>query len=342
MIDLSPRDLEIYQDLTMTKKIAILFMKLGEDITSIVFTHMDTGTISEISREIVTIGSLNSAIVNAVFSEFYAIFQSQKYISSGGLTYAKEVLYKSLDPKQAQLILDKLTRDLQNHKNFNYLDKIRPQQLATFIANEHPQTIALVLAYMDYNAAAETLNFLPDDQRAEISIRMANLGDISPEIIRKVSVVLEGKLEALSTYKVEVGGARAVAEIFNRLGQKNSKSTLTYIEQVDEGLATEIKELMFTFEDIVKLDNNGIRELLLELDKLDLSLGLKSASEDLKQKILSNMSQRAAETFVEEMQFLGAVKVKDVETSQRRIVEKIQELAEKGTIQMGEEDAMVE
>jgi flagellar motor switch protein FliG len=342
MIDLLPRDLEIYQELTMTQKIAILLMKFGEDTTATIFAHMDTATISEVSKAIVTSSTLSASIVNAVFSEFYAIFQSQKYISSGGLSYAKEVLYKSLDPKQAQLILDKLTRDLQNHKNFNYLDKIRPQQLATFIGNEHPQTIALVLAYMDYNAAAETLNFLPDDQRAEISIRMANLGDISPEIIRKVSVVLEGKLEALSTYKVEVGGARAVAEIFNRLGQKNSKSTLTYIEQVDEGLATEIKELMFTFEDIVKLDNNGIRELLKEVDKKDLSLGLKSASEDLKQKILSNMSQRAAETFVEEMQFLGAVKVKDVESSQRRIVEKIQELAEKGTIQMGEEDAMVE
>ena len=339
---LTPKEQTIYEEMTTSQKTAILLMKLGEEATSILFSFMDTPTISLISKEIVTSGAVSQNVINEIFSEFYAIFQSQKYISSGGLSYAKDVLYKSLDPKRAQLILDKLTRDLQNHKNFNYLDKVRPAQLATFIANEHPQTIALILAYMDFNAAAETLNHLPDDQRAEICIRMANLGDISPEIIRKVSLVLENKLEAISTFKVEVGGTRAVAEIFNRLGQKNSKSTLTYIEQVNEELATEIKELMFTFEDIVKLDNNGIRELLKEVDKKDLSLGLKSASEDLKQKILSNMSQRAAETFVEELSFLGAVKVKDVEVSQRRIVEKIQELAEKGTIQMGEEDAMVE
>ncbi len=175
---------------------------------------------------------------------------------------------------------------------------------------------------MDPSNAAETLNFFSDDLRAEIAIRMANLGDISPNVVKRVSTVLENKLESLTSYKVEVGGTRAVAEVFNRLGQKSAKSTIAYIEQIDDQLAAAIKEMMFTFEDIEKLDNNAIREILKVADKKDLILALKASPEELKQKFMSSMSQRAGEQFLEEMQYLGAVKVKDVESAQRRIVER--------------------
>lgn len=231
---------------------------------------------------------------------------------------------------------------MQSSQNFAYLSRVRPQQLSDFIIHEHPQTIALILAHMDPTNAAETLSFFSDDLRAEIAIRMANLGDISPNVVKRVSTVLENKLESLTSYKVEVGGIRAVAEVFNRLGQKAAKATIAYIEQIDDQLAAAIKEMMFTFEDIEKLDNNAIREILKVVDKKDLILALKASPEELKQKFMSNMSQRASEQFLEEMQFLGAVKVRDVESAQRRIVETVQSLSEQGVIQIGEQEDTIE
>jgi flagellar motor switch protein FliG len=173
-------------------------------------------------------------------------------------------------------------------------------------------------------------------------MRMAKLGDISPSIIKRVSAVLESKLEALATYKVEVGGPRAVADVFNRLGAKASKSTLSQIEQLDQELAASIKEMMFTFEDIVDLDGNSVREILKSVDKNDLMLALKSSADELKEKFYANMSQRAKDAFIEEMQFLGAVKVKEVEGAQRKIVDAVQDLAEQGVLQLGESEEMVE
>jgi flagellar motor switch protein FliG len=172
-------------------------------------------------------------------------------------------------------------------------------------------------------------------------MRMAKLGDISPSVIKRVSAVLESKLESLASYKVEVGGTRAVADIFNRLGAKSSKATLATIEQVDEELATMIKEMMFTFEDMADLDKLAITEILKTADKAELMLALKSAPDELKEKFFSAMSSRAREAFEEDMQFLGAVKMKDVEVAQRKIVEVVNTLAEAGTIQMGSSDEMI-
>jgi len=231
---------------------------------------------------------------------------------------------------------------MQSSQNFTFLSKIKPQQLADFIINEHPQTIALILAHMESTDAAEVLSYFDDDTRAEIAMRMANLGDISPQIIKRVSTVLESKLESLASYKVEVGGPRAVADIFNRLGQKAAKSTLVQIKQIDVELANSIKEMMFTFEDISNIDNNAIREILKVVDKKDLMLALKSAPEELKERFLSNMSQRAREAFEEEMQFMGAVKVKEVEGAHRKIVEVVQKLAEEGVVSIGEVEEVIE
>ena len=238
--------------------------------------------------------------------------------------------------------MDKLQKSMETSKSFGYLGQVRPQQLADFIVKEHPQTIALIVAHMDATSAAETLVYFPDDIRSEVVIRMANLGDISPSVVKRVSTVLESKLESLTSYKVEVGGPRAVAEVLNRLGQKASKSTIDIIEKNDPSLATTIKELMFTFEDINALDNSAIREILNVVDKKVLMVGLKGSGEELKQKFLSNMSQRASEAFIEEMQFLGAVRVKEVEEAQRKVVELVQKLAEDGVFQVGVSDEMIE
>lgn len=340
-INLTPRQRAQYDELSMAEKIAILLIQLGDDITSEIFHHLDIDSITEISKQIAQLGNTDKSIGAAILEEFWVILQSNQYINTGGLDHARELLVKALGADTAKDILDRLAKTMQSTKNFAYLGKVRPQQLADFIINEHPQTIALILAHMDAARAAETLGYFSDDLRAEIAIRMANLGDISPTIVKRVSAVLENKLESLTSYKVEVGGTRSVAEMFNRLGQKAAKATIAHIEQIDEQLANEIKEMMFTFEDISNLDNNAIREVLKVVDKKDLTLALKSAADDLKQKFMANMSQRASEQFIEEMQFLGAVRVRDVENAQRKIVEIVQSLSEQGLIQLGEQDDLI-
>ncbi len=332
----------IYEELTMAKKIAILLTQIGDDSTSRLFANMDVELVTDFSADLVRLENYDKPVATAVLEEFAALFQSNQYIVNGGLDYAKEILFKTFGADTAQSILNKLSKELNEAKSFNFLAKVKPEQLADFIVTEHPQTIALILAHMNPVAAAETLSFFEDDLRADVTIRMANLGDISPAIIKRVSAVLESKLESLTSYKVEVGGPRAVAEILNKLGQKATKSTMELIEKSDNDLANVIKELMFTFEDIDKLDAAAIRELLKVLDKNQLMVALKGAGGDLKEKFLENMSQRAAEAFEEEMGFLGATKVKDVEDSQRKIVEEVQKLAEKGLVQMGEADEVIE
>ncbi|GAA9479255.1 flagellar motor switch protein FliG [Helicobacter pylori] len=339
---LTPKQKAQLDELSMSEKIAILLIQVGEDATGEILRHLDIDSITEISKQIVQLNGTDKQIGAAVLEEFFAIFQSNQYINTGGLEYARELLTRTLGSEEARKVMDKLTKSLQTQKNFAYLGKIKPQQLADFIINEHPQTIALILAHMEAPNAAETLSYFPDEMKAEISIRMANLGEISPQVVKRVSTVLENKLESLTSYKIEVGGLRAVAEIFNRLGQKSAKTTLARIESVDNKLAGAIKEMMFTFEDIVKLDNFAIREILKVADKKDLSLALKTSTKDLTDKFLNNMSSRAAEQFVEEMQYLGAVKIKDVDVAQRKIIEIVQSLQEKGVIQTGEEEDVIE
>jgi len=339
---LTPAQQAQFDEMTMAEKIAIFLVQLGEDVTSSIFANMDIDAITEISKYIAANKTVEKAVASAVLEEFYAILQSGQFITSGGLEYARELLYRTLGPEEAKKVLEKLSKSMQNQQNFAYLSKIKPQQLADFIVNEHPQTIALILAHMEPTEAAETLQYFPDELRSEVAMRMAKLGDISPSVIKRVSAVLESKLESLASYKVEVGGPRAVADVFNRLGAKAAKATLSQIEQVDEELAQQIKEMMFTFEDIVTLDKNAIIEILKAIDKADLMLALKSAPEELKEKFFGAMSERAREAFIEEMQFMGPVKMKEVEAAQRRIVEVVNQLAEAGTIQMGSTDEMVE
>ena len=341
-MNLSPQQQATFDEMSMAEKVAILFLQLGEDNTAAIFSNLDVDAITEISKFIATGKSIEKALATAVLEEFHAIFQSGQFLTSGGLEYARELLYRTLGPEEAKKVLDKLSKSMQNTQNFAYLSKIKPQQLSDFIVNEHPQTIALILAHMDATEAADTISFFPDELRSEVAMRMAKLGDISPSVIKRVSAVLESKLESLASYKVEVGGPRAVADVFNRLGAKSSKATLAQIEQQDEELATLIKDMMFTFEDITGLDKIAIAETLKAVDKADLMLALKSSPEELKEKFFSAMSERARDAFEEEMQFLGAVKMKDVETAQRKIVEVVNGLSESGAIQMGSTEEMID
>ena len=342
MANLNPQQQAVFDEMSMAEKIAILLLQIGEEATAGIFSNLKIDAITEVSKYIASNTTIDRGVATAILEEFHAIFQSGQYLTAGGLEYARELLYRTLGPDEAKKVLEKLSRSMQNTQNFAYLSKIKPQQLSDFITHEHPQTIALILAHMDATEAADTIGYFPDELRSEVAMRMARLGDISPSVIKRVSAVLESKLESLASYKVEVGGTRAVADIFNRLGAKSSKATLSTIEQVDEELATLIKEMMFTFEDMVSLDKNAITEILKTVEKPDLMLGLKSSPEELKEKFFSAMSERARDAFEEEMQFLGAVKMKDVEVAQRKIVETVNALAEAGTIQMGSTEEMIE
>jgi len=333
---------ERINNMPMSEKVAIMLLQLKDDLTASVFSNLKIDSITEISKYIAQSKSVEKNLAAGVLQEFLSIFKSNQYINNGGLDYARELLHKTLGPDEAKVIIDKLAKTINGNQNFGYITKIKPQQLADFIVNEHPQTIALILAHMEPAAAAETLSLLPDELMSEVSMRMANLGDISPSIIRRVSTVLESKLESLASYKVEVGGPRAVADIFNRLGTKTSKSTLAQIEQKDEELAASIKEMMFTFDDIETLDNFAVREILKEVNQQELMIALKGATDGLREKILSNMSTRARAAFEEELTFVGAVKVKDVESMQRKIVDVVQKLVDTGKIQLADNDEMID
>jgi flagellar motor switch protein FliG len=323
-------------NITGKQKAAIILLVLGEEITSEVFKYLTDDEIQDISREISVIGAVSSQITDSVVEDFYNLTMAKEYLTTGGIEYAKRVLIKSLGADEARKIIDRLVKMLEKSTGFSSLEKVNPQQLSKFIQNEHPQTIALILAHLSASQAAELIASLPEDMRSEIIIRMANLEEISPEIVKKISGVLDQKLEALGSYSLEeYGGVKAVAELFNRMDRRASRSVLEQIESRDPELTASIRDLMFVFEDILLIDDQGIMEILKRADKKSLAIGLKGANEELQAKFFRNMSQRAAEMMKEEMEYLGPIRVKDVEKSQHEVVEIVRGLEEEGVLVIG-------
>jgi len=318
------------------QKAAVLFLVLGEDLTAEVFKRLDDDEVQDISREISMIGAVPADVTDRVVEEFYNLTLAKEYMTIGGIEYAKKVLIKSLGPEEARRIIDRLIKLLEKSAGFSSLEKINPQQLSKFIQNEHPQTIALILAHLSASQAAELISALPEDMRTEIVIRMANLEEISPEIVKKIAGVLDQKLEALGSYSLEeYGGVKAVSELFNRMDRRASRNVLEQIESRDPELAASIRDLMFVFEDILLIDDQGVMEILKRVDKKSLALALKGSNDELKTKFFRNMSQRAAEMLKEEMEYLGPIRVKEVEKAQHEIVEVVRNLEEEGVIVIG-------
>jgi len=260
---------------------------------------------------------------------------AKKFIAKGGLEYAKSVLVKSLGPERARKIIDRLTKMLEQSSGFDFLSKIDPKQLAKFIQTEHPQTIALILAHLDPSQAAESLAQLPEDMKADITLRISNLQDISPSVVKTLARVLEERFESLSSYNVEVGGVKSVAEIFNRMDRTTSKATLEKLEKEDPDLVSAIRDMMFVFEDIKALNDVALQEILKKADKKALTLALKGTDEETQQRFFRNMSKRAVETMQEEMEYMGPIKLKEVEKAQHEIVAIVRELDEEGVISIG-------
>ncbi|WP_027390163.1 flagellar motor switch protein FliG [Chrysiogenes arsenatis] len=330
-----------YDMLSGYQKAAVLLIALGDHYGSLILENLDDEEVGEISKEIVLMRDVEQETVDQVLDEFHQMSMAKGYLTKGGLEYAKSILNKSLGPEKARKIIDRLTRALEQSSGFAFLQKVDPAQLAKFIQNEHPQTIALIMAHLDPTQAAESLAALPENLQPEVAIRMANLDEISPEVVKKISTVLEEKLDAFTSYNVEIGGVRSVAEIFNRMDRSTSKTTLEKLEKLAPELAAQIRDMMFVFDDIRMLGDQGITEILKRVDKKALTIALKGADADLQAKFFGCMSKRASDTLKEEMEFLGPVKVRDVEKAQQEVVEVVRALEEEGVITLGEQDEVI-
>ncbi len=329
------QNIKSVEDLTPAQKAAILTIVLGEDLSASILSRLPKQDIETISKEIAFMKTVDPKIIREVVNEFYNMLKAKEFMSVGGIEYAKELLIKTLGPEEARKVIDKLMKIMESSYGFEYLENVDPKQLVKFIQNEHPQTIAIILAHLDQSTASEVLSLLPKELQADVTLRMASLENVSPLVIKHVSEILESKMENVRGSNIELGGVRKVSEIINRMGRVESKSLIDSIAEQNPDLATQIRDMMFVFEDILKLNDTDIQELLKHIDKKDLIMALKGSSDELKEKFFSNMSSRAADTLKEELEFLGAVKVKDVEKAQKIIVDIVRKLDEEGVISIG-------
>ncbi|SEH24077.1 flagellar motor switch protein FliG [Selenomonas sp. KH1T6] len=330
-------------ELSNQEKAAILFIALGPEYSAKLFQHMDDEEIERITLEIANHKQVSAEQKAEVISEFYQMAMARDYISSGGLEYAQNVLEKALGADKAMDIINRLTTSLQV-RPFDFLRKTDPSQLMNFIQNEHPQTIALIMAYLDPDQASTILGSLPPESQADVARRIAVMDRTSPDIVREVERVLERKLSALVTQDfTTAGGIKAVVEVLNRVDRTTEKSIIETLEVDNPELAEDIKRLMFVFEDIVQLDDRSLQMVLREVDTKDLSLALKGTQAEVADKVYRNMSKRAADMLREEIEFMGPVKIRDVEEAQQKVVNVIRALEDKGeiVISRGQGDEMI-
>ena len=330
-------------DLTNQQKAAILFIAIGPEYSAKLFQHMDDDEIEQLTLEIANQKQVSSALKAEVISEFYSMCMAQDYISSGGLQYAQNVLEKALGPDKALEIINRLTTSLQV-RPFDFLPKTDPAQLINFIQNEHPQTIALIMAYLEPDQAAIVLGALPPESQVEVTKRIATMDRTSPDSIREVERVLERKLSSMVTQDfTTAGGIKAIVEVLNRVDRTTEKAIVETLEVDNPELAEEIKKLMFVFEDIVQIDDRSLQLVLRQVETKDLSLALKATPQEVTEKVYKNMSTRAADMLREEIEFMGPVKIRDVEEAQQKVVAVIRVLEDKGeiVISRGKGDEMI-
>ncbi|HZU25074.1 MAG TPA: flagellar motor switch protein FliG [Bryobacteraceae bacterium] len=318
------------------RKAAMLMVILGDQISAEIMKLMEEEEIQDIGREIARLPSMTSEDAEGVLEEFYQMTVAQDYVLKGGLEYARKMLINAFGPEQARKMLDRLVKALGNEAaNFDVLQKADPQQLAKFIHSEHPQTIALILSHLNSSQAAGLLFSLPVEMRADVALRMANLDQISPDIISRIAGIIGSKLKALGELSREAyGGVRAVAEMFNRLDSGTSKEILDTIEQTDATLVETIRHLMFVFDDLLLLDQQAVKEVLAKVDRKILTVALKGTSDQLKAHFLEAMSQRGAEMLKEDMDALGPIKIKEVEAAQQQIIAVVRQLEAEGVISL--------
>jgi flagellar motor switch protein FliG len=333
MVNISGSDRDLISGL---RKSAILMVMIGDTASSAILRQLEEEEVQAISQEIARVQALTPEEAEGVLDEFYQMMVAHDYVLKGGIDYARKVLISAFGPESAKRMLDRLMKTLGNESlSFDALQKTDPAQLAKFIHSEHPQTIALVLSHLNPSQAAGLLASLPPELRSDVSVRMASLDQISPEIITKIAGVIGLKLKALGEMiRESYGGVSAVAEMFNRLDSDTSRDILDTIEKEKPELVTQIRHLMFVFEDLLLLDVNAIKEVLAKVDRKILTVALKGTSEKMKTHMLQAMSQRGADMLREDMDAMGPIKVKEVEAAQQQIIAVVRQLESEGVLSL--------
>jgi len=314
------------------EKAAMLLISLGPEKSAQIFKHLKEEEIEQLTLEIANIRTVTAEEKERVMEEFYQICLAQQYIAEGGISYAKEILEKAMGAQKAVEIINRLTVSLQV-KPFEFVRKADPAQLLNSIQNEHPQTISLILSYLRPQQAAVVLSALPQDKQADVARRIALMDRTSPEVIKEVERVLERKLASFVTEDYTVtGGVQAIVDILNNVDRGTERNIMETLEIEDAELAEDIRKRMFVFEDILTMDNRSIQKFLRQVDNRDLAVALKGATEEVQNVIFSNMSKRLVEMIKEDIEFLGPVRLKDVEEAQQKIVNVIRKLEDAGEI----------
>ncbi|WP_416198046.1 MAG: flagellar motor switch protein FliG [Sporanaerobacter sp.] len=320
------------KQLTGKEKAAILLIALGPQMSAEIFKHLNEEEIEELTLEIANMRMVSPEEKQEVIEDFYQLCLAQEYISEGGINYAKEVLERALGEDKAVDIINRLTSSLQV-RPFEFVRKADPNQLLNYIQNEHPQTIALILSYLSPSQAAQILSSLPQEKQAEVLRRIAIMDSTSPEVVKEIERVLETKFSNIVSQDFTVaGGVQTVVDILNSVDRGTEKYIMEELDIKDAELSDEIRKRMFVFEDIVGLDNRSIQRIIREVDNSQWAVALKSASEEVKEAIFANMSKRLVEMIKEDIEFMGPVRLKDIEEAQQNIVNVIRRLEEEGEI----------
>lgn len=330
--------------LTGIQKAAILFITLGPEASAGIIKRLPEAEIQKITYEIANITSVSQEQRQEILNEFVVMNQAKDFILEGGLEYAKTLLGKALGPQRAKEILEKVTEATQQYRPFAIARKADAHQLMNVISNEHPQTIALILCYLQADKAGQLLSALSEEVQSEVAFRIATMSNTSPMVVKEIEKVLDSKLSSVVRSDVTViGGVDTLVDILNQVDRTTEKNITEGLEREDPELAEKVKESMFVFEDIVTLDDVSIQRILREVEVKDLSLALKGCSDEVANAIFRNQSKRAAASLKEDMEFLGPVRLMDVEKAQQKIVGIIRRLDEAGEIVLsrGGEDAII-
>ena len=325
---------DLREEVNGIQKAAMLMVALNVEAASAVLKHLDPMDVESLTAEISKVKNISSKTADIVIEEFYNMVTAREYVLEGGLDFAQAVLEKSYGPTKALEIIDKIKR-LTTLKGFDVLKKAEPAQLVNFLNKEHPQTMALILSQLSPDQTANALKELPEDLRIDVVHRIATLGKIAPQTLKQIEHVVDEIAGASMSQSVgKLGGAKCLAAILNRTNVTMVKEILDKLENVDSETTYEVKRLMFIFEEIININDKDIQKIMREIDRKDLALALKTADEGLKEKIFKNMSERAADLLKEELQYMGMVKLKEVEGAQGRIIDIIKGLEEQGEISL--------
>jgi len=318
------------RELPLHQKIAIVMVALGEEGAGEVMKHLQDRDVEAITQAIAGLKNIPTAVVDRVLEEFEHHLLAGEWISQGGTDFARAALERAVGPRKAQEILERISTQVSS--GFYMLKNVAPAQIAPFISNEHPQTVALILSQLEPLQASGILTYLPERLQADVAYRIATLEEITPSVIRQIEESLEVSLRDLLGGNQEVGGPKVVADILNLSGATAEKTVLDQLDAMDPEMAESVRNLMFTFNDIAKLTDRELQALLREVDQKDLVIALKSASDELKDKVLGNLSARNRTFITEEMQYGGPMRLSEVEEVQLRIVQQVRQLEEQGQI----------